>query len=83
MAEFHGKVCWFNNAKGYGFLSDGQAKDVFCHFTAIQKDGYKTLTEGEAVEYDIVQGDHGLQAANVKPLDGPTGTRKVDPEKGD
>ena len=69
MAEFQGKVCWFNNAKGYGFLSNGQSKDVFCHFSAIVKDGYKSLSEGQEVEFDVVQGDHGLQAANVVPMD--------------
>ena len=66
MAMFEGKVAWFNNAKGYGFLTHPAAKDVFCHYTAIQKDGYKSLKEGEAVEFDVVQGDHGPQAANVK-----------------
>ena len=68
MASFEGKVAWFNNAKGYGFLSYPDAKDVFCHFTAIQRDGYKSLKEGEPVAFDIVQGDHGPQAANVVPL---------------
>jgi CspA family cold shock protein len=62
-----GKVKWFNNAKGFGFIGrdDGQA-DVFVHFSAIQEEGYKVLTEGDAVEFDIEQGPKGPQAANVK-----------------
>jgi cold shock protein len=64
-----GKVKWFNGEKGYGFISqdDGNA-DVFVHFSAIQADGYRSLEEGAAVEYDVTQGDKGLQAENVRPV---------------
>jgi CspA family cold shock protein len=59
-------VKWFSNEKGYGFIERGDGEeDVFVHFTAIQMDGYKTLTEGQRVEFEVVQGDKGLQAANV------------------
>ncbi len=63
-----GTVKWFNSEKGYGFItqSDG-SPDVFVHFSAIQMDGYRNLTEGQAVEFDVQQGDKGLQAANVRP----------------
>ena len=65
-----GTVKWFNNAKGYGFIGPEDAsKDVFVHYTAIQLDGYKGLREGQKVEYEITQGEKGLQAANVKLLD--------------
>ena len=61
-----GKVKWFNNAKGYGFLEhEGGSKDVFVHFSAIQGDGYRSLNEGEAVEFEIVDSPKGPQAANV------------------
>ena len=69
MAQLTGKVVWFNNTKGYGFLSAEGQKDVFCHYTAIQNDGYKTLKEGEPVQFDVVPGDQGLQAANVRRAD--------------
>jgi CspA family cold shock protein len=61
-----GTVKWFNESKGYGFIKpeDG-SQDVFVHFTAIKEEGFKTLAEGQEVEFDIVQGDKGLQAANV------------------
>jgi CspA family cold shock protein len=69
MSQHTGTVKWFNNAKGYGFLGrDDGGADVFTHFSAIQKNGYKTLKEGEAVAFDIVQGDKGPQADNVTPL---------------
>lgn len=61
-----GKVKWFNDAKGYGFIEQPNGgEDVFVHFSAIQMDGFKTLAEGEEVEFEIRQGDKGLQAANV------------------
>lgn len=68
MAE-QGTVKWFSNEKGYGFISREGAEDVFVHFSAIQAEGYKTLTEGQAVEFDIVDGPKGKQAANVRALD--------------
>ena len=69
MAQFEGKVQWFNNAKGYGFLSrNNGGADVFAHFTAIQSDGYKSLREGEEVSFDVVQGEKGPQADQVRTL---------------
>ena len=63
-----GKVKWFNNAKGYGFIEREGEDDVFVHFTAIAGEGYKSLTEGQRVEFDVVEGTKGLQAANVQPV---------------
>ena len=63
-----GTVKWFSNEKGYGFIERSEGEDVFVHFSAIQSDGYKTLTEGQKVEFEVVQGQKGLQAANVVPL---------------
>ena len=57
---------WFSNEKGYGFIEREEGDDVFVHFSAINMDGYKTLTEGQRVEFEVVQGDKGLQAANVQ-----------------
>ena len=68
MAQYHGAVRWFNNAKGYGFLGRDEGPDVFCHYSAINTDGYKSLKEGELVEYDIIQGDKGPQADQVTRL---------------
>ena len=64
-----GTVKWFNAEKGYGFISqsDGQP-DVFVHFSAIQASGYRSLEEGQAVEFEVQQGQKGLQAANVRPV---------------
>ena len=61
-----GKVKWFNESKGYGFIEpDGGGRDVFVHYSAIQGEGYKTLSEGQPVEFEVTQGDKGPQAANV------------------
>ena len=65
MAQYKGKVKWFNNAKGYGFIGREDGPDVFVHYSAIQLDGYKTLKEGDDVEFDIVQGQKGPQADAV------------------
>ncbi len=61
-----GTVKWFNEAKGFGFISQEGGEDVFVHFSAISGDGFKTLAEGEALEFDVTQGPKGLQAANVR-----------------
>ena len=60
-----GKVKWFNAEKGYGFIEREDGGDIFVHYSAIQTDGFKTLEEGESVEFDIVEGDRGPQSANV------------------
>lgn len=61
-----GKVKWFNNAKGYGFINkDGDSEDLFAHYSAIQMDGYRTLKAGQAVVFDIIQGPKGLHAINI------------------
>ena len=60
-----GKVKWFNNQKGYGFITPESGNDVFVHHSAIQGDGYKSLEEGQEVEFDIVKGPKGEQATNV------------------
>jgi len=64
-----GTVKWFNDAKGFGFITqDAGGPDVFCHHTAIQTDGFRTLAEGQKVEFDVKQGPKGLQAENVRPV---------------
>ena len=61
-----GKVKWFNDAKGYGFITqEGSDKDIFVHFSAIQRDGFKTLREGETVSFELIEGPKGIQATNV------------------
>ncbi|MBO8177415.1 cold-shock protein CspD [Aeribacillus pallidus] len=64
----NGKVKWFNNEKGYGFIEVEGGDDVFVHFTAIQGEGFKTLEEGQKVSFEIVEGARGPQAANVVKL---------------
>ena len=64
----NGKVKWFNSEKGYGFITTDEGQDLFVHFSQIQKEGFKTLEEGEAVSFDVVEGDKGPQAANVQAL---------------
>ena len=63
-----GTVKWFNSAKGIGFIQRQTGEDVFVHFSAIQSDGYRTLNEGQAVEFEVVRGPKGLQASNVQAL---------------
>jgi CspA family cold shock protein len=63
-----GKVKWFSAEKGYGFIESDEGGDVFVHFSAIQTDGFKTLEEGQKVEFEVVEGNRGPQASNVVPL---------------
>jgi CspA family cold shock protein len=65
VARLQGKVKWFNNSKGYGFIGQDGGADVFVHYSAIQGDGFKTLQEGDTVEFEIVQGQKGPQADKV------------------
>ena len=65
MARIRGKVKWFNNAKGFGFIGREDGPDVFVHYSAIQTEGYKSLQENDEVEFEIVQGQKGPQAENV------------------
>ena len=60
-----GTVKWFNAKKGFGFISDEEGKDVFVHFSALQMDGFKVLDEGDEVEFEVIDGEKGPQAANV------------------
>lgn len=64
----NGTVKWFNATKGYGFISTEDDEDVFVHYSAIEEDGFKTLEEGQQVEFEIVEGEKGPQATNVKKL---------------
>jgi CspA family cold shock protein len=68
VAQYKGQVKWFNNAKGYGFLGRDGGADVFVHYSSIQLDGYKSLKEGDEVEFDVIQGDKGPQADQVTRL---------------
>ena len=61
-----GKIKWFNNEKGYGFIDGENGEDIFVHYSAIKQDGYKTLSEGQIVEYELLETEKGLQAINVK-----------------
>ncbi len=63
-----GTVKWFNDAKGYGFISRQTGGDIFVHFSAIQSSGFRSLQESQPVQFDVVQGPKGLQAENVQPL---------------
>ena len=63
-----GTVKWFNESKGFGFIEQESGPDVFVHFRAINSDGFKTLDEGQEVEFDVVEGDRGPQAANIVKL---------------
>ena len=63
-----GTVKWFNNQKGYGFISDESGKDVFVHYTGLNMDGFKNLDEGQAVEFEVAEGEKGPQAVNVTRL---------------
>jgi CspA family cold shock protein len=68
MSTTTGTVKWFNEAKGFGFIEEENGPDVFAHFSAIQGEGFRTLVEGQKVEFEITQGQKGPQAANIKPL---------------
>lgn len=70
MSKVTGKVKWFNNSKGYGFIGQEGGADVFVHYSAIQGEGYKTLQEGDTVEFEVVQGQKGPQAENVSKVEG-------------
>ena len=70
MTRTSGTVKWFNNTKGYGFISQPSGADVFVHYSAIQEKGYRTLREGEQVEFDVKAGPRGPQAENVVKLEG-------------
>ena len=63
-----GTVKWFNNQKGYGFISDAEGHDVFVHYSGLNMDGFKELKDGESVEFEVIEGDKGPQAANVTRL---------------
>jgi len=64
----NGTVKWFNESKGFGFITRDDGTDVFAHYSAIAGDGFKTLAEGDAVSFDVVEGDKGLKAANIEKI---------------
>ncbi len=64
----NGTVKWFNSEKGYGFITTDEGNDVFVHYSAINEEGFKTLDEGQKVEFEVVEGDRGPQASNVQKL---------------
>ncbi|MCE5311578.1 MAG: cold-shock protein [Nitrospiraceae bacterium] len=66
--SFEGKVKWFNESKGYGFIQQDNGQEVFVHYSAIKNEGFKTLAEGQRVKFDIVEGDRGVKAANVEKI---------------
>lgn len=68
MSTVQGTVKWFNDSKGFGFIEQESGPDVFAHFSAIKGDGFKTLKEGQRVEFEITQGQKGPQASNIVPL---------------
>ena len=72
-----GKVKWFNEMKGYGFISMDNGEDVFVHYSAIEGDGFKTLKEGQSVEFEVVQGPKGEQASKVKVLSGKSSKKEA------
>ena len=63
-----GTVKWFNATKGYGFITTEEGKDVFAHYSAIEMEGFKTIDEGQAVEFEVVDGSKGPQAAHIRPI---------------
>lgn len=67
-----GKIKWFNNEKGYGFIDGNNGEDIFVHYSAIKQDGYKSLSEGQIVEYELLETEKGLQAINVKEVSNTT-----------
>ncbi len=67
-----GKIKWFNNDKGYGFIEGENDEDIFVHYSAIKQDGYKSLSEGQIVEYELLETEKGLQAINVKEVSNAT-----------
>ena len=64
-----GKVKWFDNRRGFGFIETKENKDYFIHYTSIEKNGYKTLDEGQYVEFEVIDTSKGLQAKHIKPID--------------
>lgn len=67
-----GRIKWFNNEKGYGFIEDANDEDIFVHYSAIKQEGYKSLAEGQVVEYELLETEKGLQAINVKEVSNAT-----------